>query len=584
MAGKNTGLKYWIGAGALSLAWLGLVGFGAARGDIMEAPLAVQLGAAALALGPAAFIWIVALFMERAAAARFERESMWPLLAALTSKDGVGASIVSENLERIKREVGAATGFLESKSVQVLANIADRTAEFATRADAAAVRVADVAAGLVRSIESAGEAAKGAQGFVAAALDRLDKQSAFISERLDAQTRAFEASSGAVLSTVSGIELRFTNIISSVSELGANVRKDFEGILGEKDAFVKAVGELKESAASTSAAISDAADRITSTSAIVKKAIDEVGAAMLDSTNNLGSQAELAVKRAADIRTTLKVQTDELEAVANNVRTHTRIGELSIAEEGKKLAGAMEGLLEKIGSMNDRISATSANLLALGAKIGDRLQEVNAVIVAKTTSATDRMTQTLERASEGAGEFKETSDRFAVEAAAASDRVKALLYELRQQAVSLETSVKVVRENVGSMQSDMAKILSGLPSLDRAVAVDAANVEEATGRVMARLTEVAEGFSAFAHAKSSELAVLSSKSREEITRVAQYANKMSLDAQNSIETFALEYKEMTDGAAAADEKIRALLKTLAEHKDLLQGLFGTGGGPGAGEK
>jgi len=607
---------YWPAA-LLSLGWLGAIAYFVAVGGInlySGTPYAVAVSALQTIALPLALIWGFALIIERAVNSAYERRIIIPFLKNAMGPDGSLAKLVEERirtetahankiLNELDKKLANSAEFLSLRANQVLSTIDEKSVDFVTRANIASERIGSVASDLARSINAADEVSASTRSFVAAALDKIDKHSTFISERVEAQAKSFTEKSGELLSLVGATSKQFVHLEEMLGGLTGGIRKSFKeialevaeqkdalfrasvevaenvsklaaGLKTEKDIFMNSVEELKGAAETTSESIRVSSDKISSTSAEVKRAIEEIGAAMLDSNSNLGSQAEIAKKRAEEIRETMRGEIVSLEEIANHVRAQTRIGELSIQAEGKNLAAAMDNLISQVGTMNDKISATANNVLSLGGKIGDQLLDVNSTIVARTTGASDIMKKSLEQTAAAVGDFKSVADKFLSQSAGTSDELKKLLFELKSGALSLESTAKASREHMGAMHAELGRAAGAIPALAKSANDDAARVEAAANEIISTLAKVSEEFSGFVKKKTGELEVLSNSTTKTITTVAGYANKMNIDAQNSIETFAAQYKEMKDEASAANARLASLVENLGANKDALRALSG----------
>jgi ABC-type transporter Mla subunit MlaD len=236
---------------------------------------------------------------------------------------------------------------------------------------------------------------------------------------------------------------------------------------------------------------------------------------------------------------------------------------MSIESQGEKLERIAEGLLVKVDAMGGKIAAAAGGILGMAERVDDKLRAMNEGIAAKTAAAAKMMAEGVEDAKEQAGAFGGTAAQIAESSRRASEGFGALIGELRQQTVALETASSASRELVASISAEIARAARAVPdlagalsSIDAALKASGAAIEAsadkagAKGReVIGHLKDVGAQFSKFAAAKASEIEFIANSQTRAMTGVAQYANKLSTEARHAVDALAQQYRDISGARA-----------------------------------
>jgi hypothetical protein len=410
-----------------------------------------------------------------------------------------------------------------------------------------------------------------------AALDKISEYSGFVVERLGAQSKLFTEKADGILSTVANIEARFGGLGKSMGTASDDIIKSFrliaaeiavqkeslfvtsgeaagaisaigEKVSGASTMLANATGEIQGASQSASDMLREQSAQFSAKAEEIRGAISSIDEAMQSSRGTLSEQAQSALEFAVKIRDTLKQQVDDLTNCANSVATNTRLSEAAIESQGKKMADAVEQLIIKASAIDSKIASAGGNIMNFASRIDEKLGAMSESVVAKATAAGRTISDAVERSESGAAKFRELSGEFAALARQASTELGSLVEGLRAQVAGIETSAKGAREVVSSVSLDIRQ----------------------AGEVADGLGAIAEQFSKFITARTSEFELISNSSAKAVTNVASYVNKLSIDAQNTLDTFGAQYREIGALSEETTRRLSALVDELNSNKGVLR--------------
>ncbi len=492
---------------------------------------------------------------------------------------------VESTFDTINDRILSSSEIAETRANQMLNTVSTKSSEFVEKANISAERINAVMNNITNSVDKIEHITNENEATSKQTLAIITEQSNNMIENLQKQASRFENNSNSILSIVGQVENKFTNIDKSIgliseniishfkdiaqeinnqkeslfttsTEVAENINNVSEKILTEKNNFINSISDIKDIAQNTTSEMKLSSGEIISTSDTIKNAAKEINDLMTNSSHNLSNQANLTLKVASDIKDTLRNEIGELEEVANNVATQSRLGEMSIKSQGKKLSEVTEDLMVKIDSMNGKISATINNILNLSGQIDNKLNNINDTILQKSSQAAKIINESIERSTNSTDTFRNVASVFLENSMHTNAEISKLISELRQETLALDNASKSTKELVGNISSELFRASQSLPELSSNISAIDTNLQNTnlsiensisttnkkTKEIIENLENIEKQFSKFVGEKSSELEYISNASTQAITKVANYTNKLSEEAQKSLSEFKLQYE------------------------------------------
>jgi methyl-accepting chemotaxis protein len=427
------------------------------------------------------------------------------------------ARTISESSEKI----AAAAEASELRANQSLANIDGRTNEFIIKANISAEKISAVTADIAKSVDAVNDASNSTRKLAMETMDKTEGYATFIAERLAGHQKSFSDKTGAILAAVAEVEKKFATAERNVRESALSITGSFGDMAGaiarEKQEMAAVAAEISESAGLLGEKMREMVEAGRQTIESIKS-FDQ---AISSSTGSVVESAQTVAEtigetgRAIDERTqALKGASDNLADIANKVSTHTRLGEAALGKQGEKMAQAAEDIIMKIGSMDGKIANVMNGISDLASRMEERFGAVSESLVARATSASRMISESIDAAASGAATFKNISQEFSASA-----------------------------KDITAASGEISRMAGSMPQISNM----SAQAKEAAGT----LASVSDGFSRFVSQKESELAMMSDNATKVMTTVANYANKLSGDIGKTISAF----KEMSEQTGAVAGKM-----------------------------
>ena len=492
---------------------------------------------------------------------------------------------VEATFDTINDRIISSSEIAETRANQMLNTVTSKTSEFVTKANLSAERVNSVMNNITNSVDTIERITTENENTSKQTLAIITEQSNNMIANLQKQASRFENNANSILSIVSQVENKFTsidkgigliseniithfkdiaqeinnqkeNLFTTSSEVAENINNVSEKILAEKHNFMTSISDIKDIAQNTTSEMKISSGEIISTSDTIKNVAKEINELMTNSSHNLNNQASITLKVANEIKDKLRTEIGELEEVANNVAAQSRLGELSIENQGNKLSDVTEKFMIKIDSMNGKISSTINNILNLTGQIDNKLNAINDSVLQKSSQAAKIINESIERSSASTDNFRNIASTFLTNSMQTNTEIAKLISELRQETLALDSSSKSTKELVGNISSELIRASQSLPELNANISVIDSNLRNTntniensinltnkkTVELIENLTNIEKQFSKFVSEKSSEFDHISNTSSQAITKIANYTNKLSEDAKKSLSEFKLQYE------------------------------------------
>ena len=302
----------------------------------------------------------------------------------------------------------------------------------------------------------------------------------------------------------------------------------------------------------------NSSNEIISTSENIKNAIKEINNLMNNSSHDLNNQAKITLKVVSEIKSNLKEEINELNEIANAIKTHSRLGEASIKRKGSELSKISEDVIIKIGSINGKISSTINNILNLSGQLDNKFNTINDNILQKTNQAAKIIQDSVDRSISNTNHFRDMSSTFMENTTKTNMEINRLIANLQQETVALDGVNKSTAQLIGNISLELIKASKSIPELNNNItnvnnqlnstndtiekSITSTNIK--TKELIENLDKIEEQFTKFTSEKASEMDYLSKASTQAITKVAGYANKLSQETKQNLEDLKKYYSDL----------------------------------------
>ena len=456
---------------------------------------------------------------------------------------------IEEAFDTIGNRVITSTEIAETRANQILNNIENKSNEFIEKSNIAAERINNISDNITKSIDTIEQLSSDHKQATTSTIFTIKQQSDYMIENLTNQANRFENKTDSILETVSHTQQKFQDINNEINNIIAKISAELKNLENEKEAFVSSITNIKEIANQTSSDIKNSSNDIISTTTDIKVANENISKIMKDGNQNLQAQASIANKITNEIKNTLTEAVNNLEKTLNSAKTNSRLSEEAIKEQGALIEDKTENFINNIRSISTQLSGEIKKTLDLPQIVLEKFNAINDTIVAKNLQATNLIKDGIAQGVKFSKDFQEISTSFFNQSNKNNNDISQNISNLRQHSVILNNANETTKEILANISKEIAKISGIIPSLN--TNIDTINsklqtsntsIEQSVKATNSNTIKLAENlniiekqFSKFAEEKASEMQYIANTSKQSIVQIAEYTNKLTNEAKNTIE-------------------------------------------------